>query len=124
MTNTFKNAISSGHGNTLIYAAALGLILSDVIPTPADAVYFRLMEKNKQKLNAGEITPKQYWTREALMYYGLNPLYWSLFLGILYYTKGDYNFKIKLGLAILAGGAVIGTLNKKIKEEEKIIKKY
>lgn len=124
MRDTFKNAISSGHGNALLYAGALGLLVSDIIPTPADAVYFRVMEKNKQKLDSGEITPKQYWTREAIFYYGLNPLWWTLFLSALYYTKGDYNTKVKVGLALLAGGAVIGVLNKNIKEEQKVIKKY
>jgi hypothetical protein len=29
-----------------------------------------------------------------------------------------------VGLALLAGGAVIGVLNKNIKEEQKLIKKY
>ncbi len=124
MTNSFKNAINSGHGNALLYAGALGLLVSDIIPTPADAVYFRVMEKNKQKLDRGEITPKQYWTREAVFYYGLNPLWWALFLSALYYTKGDYNSKVKVGLALLAGGAVIGVLNKNIKEEQNVIKKY
>jgi hypothetical protein len=124
MTNSFKNAINSGHGNALLYAGALGLLVSDIIPTPADAVYFRVMAKNKQKLDNGEITPKQYWTRETVFYYGLNPLWWTLFLGALYYTKGDYNSKVKVGLALLAGGAVIGVLNKNIKEEQKLIKKY
>ena len=124
MKDSFKNAISSGHGNALLYAGALGLLLSDVIPTPADAFYFRVMGKNKQKLENGEITPKQYWTREAILYYGLNPLWWGLFLGVLYYTKGDYTNKVKLGFGLLAAGAVIGVLNKNIKEEQKLIKKY
>lgn len=123
MRDTIKVAIESGHGNAIVYAGALGLLASDLIPTPADAVYFRLMEKNNQKLKSGEITPKQYWTREALLYYGLNPLYWAIVLGALYATKGGYSNKIKVGLAIIAGGAVIGVLNKNIKEEEKLIKK-
>ena len=123
MRDSFKNAISSGHGNALLYAGALGLLVSDIIPTPADAVYFRVMEKNKQKLDSGEITPKQYWTMEAIYYYGLNPLWWGLFLGVLYYTKGDYNSKVKVGLGLLAAGAVFGVLNKNIKEEQNIIHK-
>lgn len=119
MLNTFKSAIKSGHGNALIYGVGLGLIASDMIPTIADAAYFRLMAKNKEKLEAKEITPKQYWTREAALYYGLNPLYWALVLTAIYYTKGDYTDKVKVGLALLAGGAVVGVLAKNIKEEEK-----
>ena len=57
------------------------------------------------------------------MYYGLNPLYWSIFLGALYLTKGDYTNKLKVGLGILAAGSVIAVLNKNIREEQKLIKK-
>lgn len=117
MKSTFESALKSGHGNALLYAGAIGLIASDIIPTPADAIYFRTMAKNKQKLNSKEITPKQYWQREALLYYSLNPIYWGLVLTAVYYVKGDYNIKVKVALGILAGGAVVGALNKNIKEE-------
>lgn len=107
-------------GSALLYAGGIGLILSDIIPTPADAIYFRAMEKNKQKLESGVITPKQYWTRDAMLYYGLNPLWWSLVLTIVVFTKGDINQKAKVGLALIGGGAVLGVISKNIKEEEKI----
>lgn len=123
MKQSISGAIKGGHGEAVLYAGAIGLILSDIIPTPADAIYFRQMAKNKQKLEKGEITPKQYWSREALMYYGLNPIYWTLVLGAIYFTKGGYTNKLKVGLSILAAGSVIGVLNKNIKEEEKLIKK-
>lgn len=119
MVGTIDTAIKSGHGNAVLYAGAIGLLLSDIIPTPADAVYFRLQEKNKTKLENGEITPKQYWTRDALMYYGLNPLWWSIVLGALVLTKGSVGDKAKIGLAIIGAGAVVGVLGKNIKEEEK-----
>jgi hypothetical protein len=119
MKDSIKLAVKSGHGNAIVYATAIGLLASDLIPTPADAVYFRLMAINKKKLEAKEITPKQYWTREAGLYYGLNPLWWGLVLTALYYTKGDYTNKIKVGFGLLAAGAVIGVLSKNIKEEEK-----
>jgi hypothetical protein len=123
MKQSIGSAIKGGHGEAVLYAGAIGLILSDIIPTPADAIYFRQMAKNKQKLNNKEITPKQYWNREALMYYGLNPIYWTLVLSAIYFTKGFYNNKLMVGFDILAAGSVIGVLNKNIREEEKLIKK-
>jgi hypothetical protein len=115
--DTITSAISSGHGNAIVYAGALGLLLSDVIPTPADALYFTLMQKEKRKLENKEITPAQYWRKEAFLYYGLNPLWWSLVLGALYFTKGDYTKKAKIGLGIIGAGAVIGVLNQNIKKD-------
>lgn len=119
MKATIKSAVESGHGDAVLYAGALGLLLSDIIPTPADSLYFSLMQKNKKKLQDGEITPKQYWTREATLYYGLNPIWWTLVLSALYLTKGDYTNKMKVGFGIIAGGAVLGVLNKNIEKDLK-----
>lgn len=118
MQDSIKSAISSGHGNAIVYAGAIGLLLSDVIPTPADGVYFWLMKKERDKFNNKEITAKQYWTREAIAYYGLNPIWWGIVLGALYYTKGDYTNKLKVGLGLISAGAVAGVLYKNIKEDE------
>jgi hypothetical protein len=121
MKDSISSAIKGGHGNAILYATALGLLLSDVIPTPADALYFNLQQKNKAKLEAKEITPKQYWTRDAIYYYGLNPLWWSLVLGAIYFTKGDYTKKAKVGLGLLATGFVVAVIHKNIKKDEKLI---
>ena len=116
MKSSITKAIQSGHGDAILYAGALGLLASDLIPTPADAVYFRLMAKNKEKLDKGEIDKKQYWTREAILYYSLNPIWWGLVLGTLYFTKGHYTKKLQYGVGLLAAGAVVAVLNKNIKE--------
>ena len=121
MKASFASAIKSGHGNALLYAGALGLLLSDVIPTPADAIYFRLQQQNKQKLTEGKITPKQYWTRDAVYYYGLNPIWWAIVLGGLYVTKGDYTQKAKVGLGLIAAGVVVGVLHKNIVKDEQLL---
>jgi hypothetical protein len=118
MQDSIGSAIKSGHGNAIIYAGALGLIASDIIPTPADSLYFSLMQKEKRKLENKEITPKQYWTREALLYYGLNPIWWTIVLGAIYITKGDYTTKLKVGLGVISGGVVFGVLNSNIKKDE------
>lgn len=120
MINEIKTAVKSkGAGEAVLYAGMIGLVLSDVIPTPADAAYFRLMEKNKQLLESKKITPRQYWTRDAMLYYGLNPLWWLLVLGIVYKTKGGLDQKLKWGIAVIGAGAVVGVINKNIKEEER-----
>jgi hypothetical protein len=123
MISTIKKAIKiQGAGEAVLYAGILGLVVSDIIPTPADAIYFRLQQKNKEKLNKGVITPKQYWTREAAIYYGLNPVWWSLVLLAVVNTKGGLDNKIRLGLALVGAGAVVGVLAKNIQEEEKLKK--
>lgn len=119
MRDSIKSAVKGGHGEAILYAGAIGLLLSDVIPTPADSLYFSLMQKNKRKLENGEITPKQYWERDAFLYYSLNPLWWGLVLAALYYTKGEYTTKMRVGFGIIAAGGVIGVLNKNIQKDIK-----
>ena len=119
MIKTISEAVKQkGAGEAVLYAGLLGLLISDIVPTPADAVYFRSMAKNKEKLEKGEITPRQYWTRDALLYYGLNPLWWSLVLGSVVLTKGSVNDKVKIGIALVGAGAVVGVIFKNIREEE------
>jgi len=123
MINTISEAIKKkGAGEAVLYAGLLGLLISDIVPTPADAVYFRSMAKNKQLLEDGKITPKQYWTRDAMLYYGLNPLWWSLVLGAVVFTKGDLSSKVKLGIGLVGAGAVIGVISKNIREEQSLKK--
>lgn len=119
MINAIDSAIKSGHGNAVVYAGALGLLVSDIIPTPADSVYLYMQRKLKEKQIKGEITSKQYWAYESLYYYSLNPIYWGLVLTAVYLTKGGYMNKIKIGGAIIASGALLAVIHKNIIEEEK-----
>jgi uncharacterized membrane protein YkvI len=102
----------------LLIAVGVGLILSDIIPTPADAVYFNYQQKNKVKLEKGEITPKQYWIRDAVAYYGLNPLWWTGVLGASLLIGKDFKQKRNLLIGLVAGGAVLTILHRNIKRDE------
>lgn len=106
------------HKTNLLYALGFGLLLSDLIPTPADALYFYKQRKNKEKLESKEITPKQYWVRDALGYYGLNALWWSAVLGATYVLGKDYKQKRNILIGLVAGGLVVGVIAKNIKKDE------
>lgn len=101
-----------------IYIALLGAALGDALPTVADSLYFTQQQKLKRQLSKQEITPSQYWKREAAWYYSVNSVYWALIALILYNIKGDYHKKLKVGLWILGGSAVLGVLYKNIKKDE------
>lgn len=115
--------MSDKRHNQLLIAVGVGLILSDIIPTPADAVYFRLEQKNKAKLQSGEITPKQYWTRDALAYYGLNPIWWGAVLGVSLLTGKTFEQRRNILISLVAGGVVIGVLNQNIKRDVELAQK-
>ena len=117
-------AASKGeHAQGVLYAGAVGLLLSDVIPTPADALYFYTEKRLRDKWKNNEITPEKYWTRSASAYYLYNPVWWGLVLAALYFTKGDVKDKAKIGLAIVGAGAVVGVIYRNYTKDIQEIKK-
>jgi hypothetical protein len=101
----------------LLLATGIGLILSDIIPTPADALYFKYQQKWKAELEDGVITPKQFWTKDALAYYGLNPIWWGGVLAASLLFGQTYKQKVGIFIGLLSGGAIFGVINKNIKKD-------
>lgn len=111
MKGIFKeilDATQGPHANGVLYAGAVGLLLSNIIPTPADALYFHREKKLKEKWDNKEITPEKYWQKTATAYYVYKPVWWGLVISAMYFTKGDVKDKAKIGLMIVGAGAVIG----------------
>ena len=92
------NASKGEYGAGVLYAGAVGLILSDIVPTPADALYFYTEKKLRDKWKNGEITPEQYWKKTAMAYYLYNPIWWILVIAVIYNVPGDVSKKAKIGL--------------------------
>jgi hypothetical protein len=115
---SISGASQSGHGTALLYAGLIGLLLSDIIPTPADAIFFKYESKLKDQLEAKEITPKQYWLRNAAAYYLLNPIWWLIVILIISNIPGDAGKKLKFTVGILAAGLVVAVIYKNIKKDE------
>ena len=111
MKGIFKeilDATQGPHANGVLYAGAVGLLLSNIIPTPADALYFHREKKLKEKWDNKEITPEKYWQKTATAYYVYKPVWWGLVISAMYFTKGDVKDKAKIGLMIVGAGAVVG----------------
>ena len=111
--------MQNNHKTSILYALGIGLLASDLIPTPADAFYFNYQRTNKQKLEENKITPKQYWQKDALGYYGFNAFWWTSVLGISYFLGKDFNQKRNLMIGVIAGGVVITVLHKNIEKDTK-----
>lgn len=111
MKGIFKeilDATQGPHANGVLYAGAVGLLLSNIIPTPADALYFHREKKLKEKWDNKEITPEKYWQKTATAYYVYKPVWWGLVISAMYFTKGDVKDKARIGLMIVGAGAVVG----------------
>lgn len=108
----------------ILYAVGLGLVLSDIIPTPVDAVVFWRQGVNKQKLEKSEITPKQYWVKETANYYLLNPIWWGAVLIASHYFGKSYEQKRNIFIGVIAAGVVVAVVSKNIKKDEEFYKNH
>ena len=115
-----SKASEGKYSNGVLYAGAMGLRRQRQMCI-RDSFYSEKRLRDKWK--AGEITPKQYWERTAMAYYLYNPIWWTLVLGALYYTKGDFKDKAKIGLAVVGAGAVIGVIYRNYTQDIKKIKR-
>lgn len=109
---------ASGAGIGGVYIAALSFIIADTLPTPADAFYFSAQRKLRIKLENGQITPKQYWERDALYYYLFNIVWWSIVFLITVGIKGDAKQKMIVFISLLSAGAIFGVIANNIRKDE------
>ena len=106
------NASQGRHSDGVLYAGAVGIILSDIIPTPAEAM-FHYREKNlRKKWEDGKITPQQYYRGSYQSLHLSKSIWWIGILAAMYFKKGNTNQKAMFGLALVGGGAVAGIIYK------------
>ena len=118
VVSQIKGLGTSGHAEAGIYVLMLGLLFSDLIPTPSDAAYFSYTRKLRDQYANKEITPKQYWEKTAGAYYLFNAIWWILLFVIVIMVGGGATNKLKVLLALLGSGAVIGVVYTNIKKDE------
>ncbi len=106
-----------------LYAGVIGMIASDIIPTPADALYFYKQRKWRVQLENGEISSRMYWTKDALGYYGFNFMWWLGVLGITVSIEGSAHKKLGVLGALIGTGAVVAILAKNVKDDNKSLNK-
>lgn len=117
-----KKVIDDGNGNTLIYTALIAAAIANTLPTPFDSIYFRRMNTLQRKYDENQISPESLEWHVAGEYYLWTSLwYGALFTGV-YAFGGKYKTNAKILLALVAGGLVIGAVNKNIEINKKLKK--
>lgn len=99
-----SSAASGQLGSLLVYSALIGLMLTDVVPNPGDALASMKEKSLRQKMEDGQITDTKYrsGTINAAALYA--PMWWAGSLLAVFAYKGDALAKGKLaGLLILGG---------------------
>ena len=109
-----NKVIREGNGNTLLYTALLAAMAANAIPTIADSIYFRRVNKLERDFDAGLVSAEKLEWHVAGEYYLWTAAYYgALFLGI-YSFNGKYKTNSRILLGLVAGGLVIATIKKNI----------
>lgn len=121
----FDKVIKGGNGNTLIYTALIAAALANTLPTPFDSIYFRRMNKLQRDYDQDKISPESLEWHVAGEYYLWTSLWYAAVFTGVYAFGGKYKTNAKVLLTLVAGGLVVGAVqkniqfNKEIKAKEK-----
>lgn len=111
-----KELFKGEYKETAFLVMGIGMMISDLIPTPADAIWImceRWLEKNRMNLS-----PEEYWGRKMLAYYLPNAGYWLGITLLIYYLKFPFEDKLKIFIGLISGGAIVGFVLKYILEDK------
>lgn len=113
-----KGVSESQYATGALYAGLLGLMLSDLIPTPADALYFRDERKLRNRWKEKDILPEDYWEKSASNYYLYNAIWWGLVGLATIYTKGSAEKKFLTLGGLIGAGAVAAVLYTNVQKDK------
>lgn len=118
----FSDVIKSGNGNTLIITALVAAAVANALPTPADGFYFSMQQEIKEQLEKGDISAKEYWTRDIVNYYTFTAAWYVFLILLVLAIGGEYKTNAKILIVIISGGLVFGAWKKNIEKDEAIMK--
>jgi hypothetical protein len=120
MSLGIKKVIDEGNGNTLLYTALIAAAIANAVPTPFDSIYFRRVNKLQRDYDEDKISPEKLEWHIAGEYYLWTSLWYAtLFTGV-YAFGGKYKTNAKILLGLVAGGLVIGAVNKNIQTNKQL----
>ena len=115
--------VNEGNGNAILYTALLCAMIANAVPTPFDAIYFRNVNRLERQFDAGEITAEKLeWNVAGQYYLWTAGWYLALFTGI-YAFGGKYKSNARILLGLVAGGLVIGAVQKNIQFNKEVQKR-
>ena len=115
-----QKVVDEGNGNTLIYTALIAAAVANTLPTPFDSIYFRRVNSLQRDYDENKISPESLEWHIAGEYYLWTSLWYAtLFTGV-YAFGGKYKTNARILLAVVAGGLVLGAVNKNIQVDKEL----
>ena len=115
-----QKVIDNGNGNSIIYTALIAAAIANTLPTPFDSIYFRRVNQLQRDYDEDKITAEKLEWHVAGEYYLWTSLWYAtLFTGV-YAFGGKYKNNARVLLAVVAGGLVLGAVNKNIDVDKQV----
>jgi len=115
-----KKAIDGGNGNALLFTGLLFAAGANLVPTPFDSIYFRNVNMLERKFDAGEISAEKVEYNVTIQYYLWTTLWYGVLFTGIYAIGGEYKNNARILLAVVAGGLVLGAVQKNIEIDKSI----
>ena len=115
--------IKEGNGNVILYTALLAAMAANAIPTIADGIYFRRINKLERDFDAGRISAEKLEWHVSGEYYVWTAAYYAGLFGLIYAFGGSYKNNIKIVLGVVSAGFVLGVVQKNIEVDKAIAEK-
>ena len=106
-----------------LYTLLIGMAMGNLLPSPSDAIFFKVEKNLRDKWKRGELTAKQFWIKNTTAYYFIPFTYWALLAVIVVNIKGDYHKKLKYAGALVGAGVALGVILKMMQTDEKQLEK-
>jgi hypothetical protein len=111
MNDAFKaisDSLKGELGGIVVYSALAGLLLTDAIPNPGDALAAMNEKSLREQMENGEITSTVYRKKTINASSLYAPLWWGSVLLATFARKGDGIAKAKFAGLLVLSGALLG----------------
>lgn len=110
--------IDSPAATGALYVGIIGMVLSDLLPTPADAIYFNHERILRNKWKKELIEPEPYWEKTASNYYLYNAAWWTAVGIVTALTPGSAKNKLMVLATLSGAGAIFAVLYNNIEKDK------
>lgn len=111
IVSEFQQLAGGDYQNALLYAALAGVVVSDVLPTPAMTIAHLRIKLLQQKSKDGQLSQKELEQALSKTYSYALPAWWIAVFATIHFHKGTFEQKARLAVFMVIGGAAIGMLS-------------
>jgi hypothetical protein len=109
----FNNLTGGDYQNAMIYAALAGVVVSDLLPTPAMTIARARIKLLQFKQKDGQLSQEDIEKELSKTYAYVLPAWWIAVFSAVHFNKGGFYEKAKIAILMVGAGALVGMIGNK-----------